>query len=219
MKKLKISKSLIVTFAVFIAIFFALGIVLLLLPDDVFKAMGDSNPDIGRYVFFILCEFMAFIFLISVVAYAKRQKRVIAEYNALRDECGENDFFCYGYFNSIEKDHTEAKKNAISIFFATLSAFLFGVGVFSYSTKNPNRLFLLSDEGLYVIFMPKNETVLLKKGSLESVSISEDTKGIIKLACPAKNAVFTFKTKNSDVGKDELMQKLNELFLNRTDEA
>ncbi len=214
MKELKFSMKSFIAAFVITAVFFVLGIVLLVLPDDVYFYFGDSMPEVGRYVWFVACEFFALVTLIRTTVTMRKQKSICAEYNALREKCGENAFFIAGYSRAIDSNNSDAIKTTVSVLGAAASTALFGIGVYKFFRQDPIRLFLLFDEGIYVIRTQSREKLLLKKGAFKTAELRENGKEQLELICPDENFVLTFDTLKNDIKNDELAQKLQLLFFN-----
>jgi len=213
MKTLELPKQRIITLCVIISVFFIAGIVFLVLPDEVYIALGDPNPDVGRYVFGLILEFSAIIITIKTLTFVSKQKKLISEYNSLREKSGENAYFIGGYCNMLKKDNTNAIKTTLSVLGATASAVLFGVGVYKIFKSSNTRLYLFFDDGMYIINTQVNEKLLFKKGTLQDVTLTENYKEHLELTCPNENVVLEFDTLKIDVTNDELKQRLQNLFL------
>ena len=215
MKELKLSKTGIIVLYVMMASLCILGITALVLPDNVYYAIGDSHPEVGRYVWFILFEFLALVTLIRTIIFISKRKKeeiLISEFNKLREQLGENAFFVCGYCKAINKDNSDAIKTSISVFCATVFSLLFGIGVYRIYSTDIRRIFLISDDGLYIIYSQTREKLFLKKGSISTATLTETPKGQLQLTCPNENFVLTFVTKKTDVDNNLLTQKLKELF-------
>lgn len=217
MKNLKLPKSNIIAMCIITAILFLLGIIFLVLPDDVYYAIGDSYPEVGRYVLFVGGTFFAIIALIRTLVFVSKQKKFIAEYNAMREQCGEDAFFVAGYCEAINKDNSNAINTVVSVLGAAASAVLFGVGAYRVFATDTIRLFLLCDDGMYVIRTKTKEKIFLKKDSITTATLEETPKGQLRFICPNENFVLTFDTLKIDVTNDELTQKLKLLFFDEDD--
>lgn len=217
MKELKLPKKNIIILSVLIGIFFVAGIVFLVLPDDVYYATGDPNPDVGRYFWFVTCEILALIVLIKTLRFVSKMKPMIEYCNTIRRQAGENAYFVGGYCKVIDPNNTAAIRTAISVLGEIASAVIFGWGIYKVSSQNTSRLFLLCDDGLYIICSLQREHIFLKKGCITTATLAKNIKGQIELTCPNENFVLTFDTLKIDITSDELTQKLQTLFFN--DEA
>lgn len=207
-KKLSLPKANIIVLCVMAAFLLALAIVLLVLPDDVYIAIGDPNPDVGRYVWFVLFGFCALVVTIRTITFVTKQKKLIADCNALSEAAGENAFFAAGYCAAINKNDSDARKTAVSVLGATASAVIFGAGAYRVYSTDTIRLFLFCDDGLYIIRSKTREKCFIKNGSIKNARIDENYKEQLVMTCPCENFVLTFDTHKIDVTNQELAQKL-----------
>lgn len=198
----------------------ALGIIGLFVPYGIWGLIfGNEYAEGAKYGIFIIIEVFCINTLIIALVNIRTLKKLYAELNAFRDKLDENAYFVAGYCQMVESHDKDTVDAMVARLGETAASVLFGNAIYGVFTNKKGRMFIICDNGMYVIrvksgFKLSFVKVIFTKGKFKDATVTDGGKDLIKLTCPNENIIFTFSTKKADVTKEELTQDLQNLYIN-----
>lgn len=211
MKTVKVKIAPLIVCAVIFALSLITCVVFAVLPEDVYYSWNIHDWETTRNVILLISGLFALVFLLVVIAGYFKQKKDCARLNEMLRMTGEGSLLIKGVYVDPEKTRENAKKTAVSVLGGFLSALFLGVGVYRIYGQNNSLVFILYKEGLYVHNFADNSELLLHRGNVKNIRLTEKRKSIL-IEFVGSNVAYKMFVNNLDISKEDLCARLKELF-------
>lgn len=186
------------------------AIILFAVPSYLLDA---KNGFMFKMIFGSLAAFFGVIFLILSIDSINKEKQRVEYLNNLIKSAGDNAIFFKGIFIDKESFHENIKKTAVSFAIAYVFALIFGFGIYRISwNEYPFRLFIISDDVLFIVNPQTLSKIEYSREYKKNFVSTQKKNGKVAIKFTELDFCYIINTKNCEVGQEQLINKLNELF-------